>query len=277
LDFSCDDFNYHTDNTISNERSANNLIILKKVKSIRFLKNTEKEWVRLSYKEAILKGFSLVNHIQCYIASKTKIWIERSGIEYLKKSEEEEDKKWYINLAKDHFAYVGVHRKAIDELEQCKKELWSMMADPEATDSEKVQMLRELHNLTKSCALFLRDLPFVANLTKYYDMNFFMENNKGEDHQKSLTSNVDVNSDEDLIEQKVSERLKKMMYESALFKSKEQNTTVSNTFISDNEITDDVSNEVQKQLNCNLKDVLESINNKDYQDSIRMLKEIREE
>ena len=68
-----------------------------------------------------------------------------------------------------------------------------------------------------------------------------------------------------------------MMYESALFKSKDQDTTASDTFISDDEITDNVSKEMQKQLNCNLKSVLESIDNKDYQKSIRKIKEIRED
>ncbi len=67
------------------------------------------------------------------------------------------------------------------------------------------------------------------------------------------------------------------MYESALFKSKEQNTTVSNSFISDHEITDNVSEEMQKQLNCTPEDILESINNKDYQESLRKIKEIRED
>ena len=61
-------------------------------------RNSEKEWVRLCYKESIPKGLTVVNDIQCYVASKTKIWIERTGIEFLKKSEDEEDKKWYFNL-----------------------------------------------------------------------------------------------------------------------------------------------------------------------------------
>lgn len=258
---------------------GNDIVILKKVKSIRQLKNSEKEWVRLCYKEAFLKGYTVVNDIQCYIASKTKIWIERSGIEYLNKSEEEENKKWYFNLAKDHFAYVGVYRKAIDELEQCKKELWSMMAEPETTNSEKVQMLRELHNLSKTCTLLLRDLPFIANLTKYYDMNFFIENNK-EDSKKSLSNDTDFGSDEELIEQKVSERLRKMIDESALFSSEQKRKMgISSPPPTDGDmkIDDHIMVEMQKQLNCNLQDVLESINNKDYQESIRRLKEIRED
>jgi hypothetical protein len=69
---------------------GDNIIILKKVKSVRRLKNTEKKWTRLCYKEVILKGFIVIKDNQCYTASKTNIWIERTGIEYLKKSEEEE-------------------------------------------------------------------------------------------------------------------------------------------------------------------------------------------
>ena len=78
-------------------RFDENIIILKKVTSIRQLRNTEKEWVRLCYKEAILKGATYIKDIQCYIASKTKIWIERSGLEYLKKTEEEEKNDHTLN------------------------------------------------------------------------------------------------------------------------------------------------------------------------------------
>jgi hypothetical protein len=71
---------------------GNKIIILKKVKSLRQLRRTEKELVRLCYKEAIIKGFTLKG-IQQYIASKTKIWIEWSCLEYLKKAEEQENKE----------------------------------------------------------------------------------------------------------------------------------------------------------------------------------------
>lgn len=42
-------------------------------------------------------------------------------------------------------------------------------------------------------------------------------------------------------------------------------------------VDDDIMDEMQKQLNCTPKDILESINNKDYQESIKRLKEIRED
>ncbi len=71
---------------------SDKVIILKKVKSLKQLRITEKELVRLNYKEAIIKGFTLKG-IQQYIASKTKIWIEWSCLEYLKKSEEQENRE----------------------------------------------------------------------------------------------------------------------------------------------------------------------------------------
>jgi hypothetical protein len=69
---------------------SDKIIILKRVKSLRQLRRTEKELVKLNYKEAIIKGFTLKG-IQQYLAIKTKIWIDWSCLEYLKKAEEQEN------------------------------------------------------------------------------------------------------------------------------------------------------------------------------------------
>lgn len=254
----------------------NNIIILKRVKSIRQLKNIEKEWVRLCYKEAILKEGTYVKDIQYYIASKTKIWIERSGLEYLKKSEEEENKRWYTNLAKDHFAYVGVHRRIIDELEQYKKEMWSIMKDPDATNMEKIQVTRELHSLTKTHALILRDLPFVTNLSKYYNLDLISSNSRSQ--QTGYHKTIEDENNEKIIDQKVSERLRKMVDESALF-TLEQKGKMGITASIDKEekITDPVMESMKKQLTMTPKDIFESISNTDYQETIRKIKEIMED
>ena len=254
----------------------NNIIILKRVKSIRQLKNLEKEWIRLCYKEAILKGATFVKDIQCYIASKTKIWIERSGIEYLKKSEEEENKRWYTNLAKDHFAYVGVHRRIIDELEQYKKEMWSIMKDPDATNMEKIQVMRELHGLTKTHALILRDLPFVTNLSKYYNLDLINANSRSQ-QTSSQSSAEDTKVEREIIDQKVSERLRKMVDESALFtleQKRKMGITASTN--EDHKMTDPVMESMEKQLTMTPKDILESIHNKEYLETIRKIKEIED-
>lgn len=187
---------------------SDNIIILKRVRSIRQLRNSEKELVRLCYKESILKGFTVMKDIQCYIASKTKIWIERTGIEFLKNSEEKENKRWFFHLAKDHFAYVSAYRKAIDETSLYKQELWKLYIDKKTTQSERIQISKELHSLTKTYTLLLRDLPFISNLTNYYDIGFFNFNNKNkpsvgnnsddDNNDMDLKSMIDFNSEREL-------------------------------------------------------------------------------
>ena len=81
--------NYQHSNETEEDIFGNRIIILKRVKSLKQLRRTEKELVRLNYKEAIIKGFTLKG-IQQYIATKTKIWVEWSCMKYLKKAEEQE-------------------------------------------------------------------------------------------------------------------------------------------------------------------------------------------
>ena len=167
---------------------GNRIIILKRVKSLKQLRRTEKELVRLNYKEAIIKGFTLKG-IQQYIASKTKIWIEWSCLEYLKKAEEQENREWYFHMAKDHFAYVGAYRKCIDEIEQLKKEMWSIIMDSKVEMYCRVQATKELHSLSKTSVLLLRDLPFVTNLSKFYDEDILNSNYNNIGQSKNEYSN----------------------------------------------------------------------------------------
>lgn len=267
--------NFNNINNDNNHKDEDNIIILKRVKSIRQLRNSEKEWVRLSYKEAILKGFTIVRDIQCYIATKTKIWVERIGIEYLKKSEEIENKRWYFFLAKDHFAYVGAYRKAVDEIEQYKKELWSIMTEPNVTNFEKVQITKELHNLTKTYTLLVRDLPFISNLTKYYDLGF-MEDKETKDLQDVKVS-VDYEiHNKEIIEQKVSERLNNLINESGLYNLEDKNILDTQSSVHpDKKMTDEVMNDMQAQLNND--HINKLLDSKDYQESVRKIREILED
>jgi hypothetical protein len=154
-------------NNVDTEIFGNKIIILKKIKSLKYLKRTEKELVRLCYKEAIIRGFALKG-IQQYIASKTKICIEWSCLEFLKEAEEQEHREWYYYMTKDHFAYVGAYRKCIDEIEQYKKEMWNIIMDSKTTQETKIQAMKELHSLSKTYTLLIKDLPFVTNLSKYF-------------------------------------------------------------------------------------------------------------
>ncbi len=128
---------------------GNRIIILKRVKSLKQLRRTEKELVRLNYKEAIIKGFTLKG-IQQYIATKTKIWIEWSCMEYLKKAEGQENREWYFHMAKDHFAYIGAHIRIVDEIEQLKKEIWKIIMDTKADKHDRILATKELHSLSKT-------------------------------------------------------------------------------------------------------------------------------
>jgi hypothetical protein len=168
------------------------LIILKKVKSLRQLRRTEKELVRLNYKEAIIKGFTLKG-IQQYIASKTKIWIEWSCLEYLNKTEEQENREWFYHMAKDHFAYVGTYRKCIDEISQYKKEVWNIVIDSKADHTTRIQALKELHSLSKTYTLLIKDIPFVTNISKDYDKDILNSNYNDLLYKKS-SSNDSIRS-----------------------------------------------------------------------------------
>lgn len=184
-------FSENFSNEYSNTDSeffGNHIIILKRVKSLRQLRRTEKELVRLNYKEAIIKGFTLKG-IQQYIASKSKIWIEWSCLEQLKKTEEQENKEWFYHMAKDHFAYVGPYRKCIDEIEQYKKQIWDIIMDSKTTQETKIQSFKELHNLSKTYTLLIKDLPFVTNLSKYYDKNILNSNYNDFKYSKITYSN----------------------------------------------------------------------------------------
>ena len=113
-----------TTTDINEDIFDNRIIILKRVKSLKQLRRTEKELVRLNYKEAVIKGFTLKG-IQQYIATKTKIWIEWSCLGFPEEGGGA-GKQGMVSWSKDHFAYIRVHRKCIDGIGQLKKEMWNM-------------------------------------------------------------------------------------------------------------------------------------------------------
>lgn len=152
-----------------------------------------------------------------------------------------------------------------------------MMMHPDNSNMEKIQIIKELHNLSKTYTLLLRDLPFVTNLSKYYDLELVDPNYNKTSEQQDISTNRN-NVDKEIIKQKVSERLRKMIDESALFNSEQKcNMGIIGPTDGEEKITDQVMEALQKQLNLTPSDILDSINNKDYQESVRRLKEIRED
>ncbi len=104
------------------------------------------------------------------------IWIEWSCLEYLKKAEEQENREWYYHMARDHFAYVRAYRKCIDEIEHLKKEMWNIIMDSKVDMNNRIQATKELHSLSKTYTLLIKDLPFVNNLSKFYDESMINSN-----------------------------------------------------------------------------------------------------
>jgi hypothetical protein len=245
----------------------NKIIILKKVKSLRQLRRTEKELVRLCYKEAIIKGFALKG-VQQYIASKTKIWIEWSCLEYLKKAEEQENREWYLRLAKDHFAYIGIHRNMIDELQQIKNGLWEIIMNPKSEPSVKISAAKEIHAISKTKTLILRDLPFITQLSTFYDTS------KLDKHflDKTNTSSISPISNK-----------KKMLTHNLKESGLEDDFNITNQFNydnSENSPTDDTtanaSNEYQNLNDDMVKTILSDFHGSDHLKGIN-IEELTEE
>ena len=94
-------------------------------------------------------------------------------------------------MAHDHFAYVGAYRKCIDEISQYKKELWGMIIDSKTDNSTRIQALKELHSLSKTYTLLIKDIPFVTNISKDYDKVIINSNYGDLSHPKTTYSNYD--------------------------------------------------------------------------------------
>jgi hypothetical protein len=158
--------------------------------------------VSLNYKEAIKNGFAMKGIQQC-IDSKTKIWIEWPCLEYIKKAEEQEKQGWHYHMARDRFAYVGAYRKCIDEIEQLKKELWNIIMDSKVEMHISIQATKELHGLSKTSVLILRELPFVTNLSKFYDKDILNSTYNNSSNSKGTNSNNnEIDTDKNPLERK---------------------------------------------------------------------------
>jgi hypothetical protein len=92
-------------------------------------------------------------------------------------------------MARDHFAYVGAYRKCIDEIAQYKKELWNLVMDSKTDHSTRIQALKELHSLSKTYTLLIKDIPFVTNISKDYDKDILDLNYKDLSYSKKTYPN----------------------------------------------------------------------------------------
>ncbi len=102
----------------NNPLDDSKITISKRVKSLRQLTRVGKELVKLSYKEAVLKCFSLED-ICKFISLKTKILIDRNCLEFIKKTEEQENRV-VLQVSRDKDDFILNHKKAMDKIEQMK-------------------------------------------------------------------------------------------------------------------------------------------------------------
>src|SRR5690348_11817435 len=61
----------------------------------------------------------------------------------------------------------------MDELQQIKNGLWEIIMDPKTEPSVKISAAREIHAVSKTKTLILRDLPFIMQLSRFYDTSKF--------------------------------------------------------------------------------------------------------
>jgi hypothetical protein len=47
--------------------------------------------------------------------------------------------------------------------------MWNIIMDTKAEMYSRIQATKELHSLSKTSVLLIKDLPFVTNLSKFYD------------------------------------------------------------------------------------------------------------
>ena len=174
MPFTDDEKNEDDDNiTINNNNNKANKIRIEQEKICNsYYGLSEIDVIKIDYafKEGIIKGFKVFN-IKPFIIAKTKInisdkFVKRIRIKYIK-----ENKSWFLQYAKDAYAYVGIYRKAIDEIEMYKEELWKIILNPSVEHLTKVACFREMHALTKTGVLMAKDLPFIMNISKYFDYN----------------------------------------------------------------------------------------------------------
>lgn len=134
------------------------------------LTTIEKEKVKVLYREATIKGFELYQ-IPQFIQIKARLNVSYHFIKTLKQMQYDDDRNWFYELARDSHAYLGHYRLAIDKLDQLEKELWLIIMNPKIDVPARVMAVKEVHSIIKTGTLLMRDLPFITNLSRLYDLS----------------------------------------------------------------------------------------------------------
>lgn len=147
-----------------------NSVVLKEIKYFNQLNSVEKMKCQTALQQGIIRGYS-VPDLPLFIKVKTKLLLSIPVIQQLIKNQKAEDKQWYYHMARDNIAYVSAYRKAITSIEEYQREIWLLTISEKSDPNTKLNCYKELHALTKTLILLLRDLPFVTQLSKYYDID----------------------------------------------------------------------------------------------------------
>lgn len=142
------------------------------------LTRIQKALVKVLFREAYIKGFRM-DQIPEFIYIKSKLNVTYGLVETLKKMQAEDDRYWFFELARDSTAYLSCYRLAIDKLSQLEREMWLIIMNPKIEPSVRVMATKEIHAITKTSVLLLRELPFITNLSKFYDLSSLDPNKEG--------------------------------------------------------------------------------------------------
>ena len=142
------------------------------------LTTLEKQKVKNLFREAYIKGFRM-DQIPEFIYIKSKLNVTYGLVCSLKEQQKIDDGYWFYELARDSTAYLSCYRLAIDKLDQLEKEMWLLIMNPKVETSVRVMATKEIHSIIKTGVLLLRDLPFITNLSKFYDLSELDPDKKG--------------------------------------------------------------------------------------------------
>lgn len=154
--------------------SPKNSIVLREIKYFNQLNSVERMKCQTALQQGIIRGYS-VPDLPLFIKVKTKLQLSIPVIQQLIKNQKAEDKQWYYQMARDNIAYVSAYRKAITSIEEYQREIWLLTISDKSDPDTKLNCYKELHALTKTLVLLLRDLPFITQLSKYYDIDKITE------------------------------------------------------------------------------------------------------
>jgi hypothetical protein len=142
------------------------------------LTSIEKQKVKVLFREAVVKGFRM-DQIPDFIFIKSRLNVTHSLVVTLKKMQKADDRYWFYELARDSLAYLSCYRLAIDKLSQLETEMWLIIINPKIEPAVRILATKEVHSITKTSVLLLRDLPFITNLSKFYDLSDLDPEKKG--------------------------------------------------------------------------------------------------